>query len=199
MSHVLPDRLTAYGVTLHRLAAEHIELVRQWRNHPEVARHMVSDAHIDAAQQQAWFERVRDASDRACYVVDYRGTPCAFASVTSTDGRALDESSSLEAAIYLAPDSPLRGSMLAFAPALALNDACFDTLGCEQLVARVKPDNAPALRFNRQMGYRESGHDGKLVRMTLSPSDYAAGTRQLKHMLSRPRTTTSHARDNAAS
>lgn len=185
MSNALPAALSGYGVSLTRLREEDIELVRQWRNHPEVARHMISQDHISPAQQLAWFRRIDAASDRACYLVRYDGEPTAFASVTATDGAALAAGDTLEAAIYLAPDSRCRGTMLAFAPALALNDACFDRLGCTSLVARVRTDNAPALRFNTVMGYRETGRDDRLVFMTLMADDYRAATVRLKDMLSR--------------
>lgn len=187
MSRALPDSLAGYGVSLERLTADHIELVRQWRNHPEVARYMLSAEHIGPGQQAAWFARVDAADDRAYYLVRYRDEPCAFASVTSSDGRPLPDSDALEAAIYLAPDSRLRGTVLAFAPALALNDACFDTLGCERLIARVKPDNEPALRFNAQMGYRETGRADGLVQLQLSAADYAASSARLKQLLGRDR------------
>ena len=187
MTSGLPADLSAYGVRLTRLRAEDIELVRQWRNHPEVARHMLSQDHISAAQQAAWFRQVDVALDRACYLVRYDGEPTAFASVTSTDGAALAAGDTLEAAIYLAPGSRCRGTMLAFAPALALNDACFDALGCAGLLARVREDNTAALRFNTHMGYRETGRDGQLVYMTLQPDDYRTATARLKDMLSRPR------------
>jgi RimJ/RimL family protein N-acetyltransferase len=185
MSSLLPANLAAFGVSLARLREQDIELVRQWRNHPEVARHMISQEHISAAQQLAWFRRIDAAADRACYLVRYDGEPTAFASVTGTDGAALAPGDTLEAAIYLAPDSRCRGTMLAFAPALALNDACFDRLGCAALAARVRVDNAPALRFNAQMGYRETGRDDRLVHMTLVADDYRAATARLRDMLSR--------------
>jgi hypothetical protein len=46
--------------------------------------------------------------------------------------------------------------MLAFFPALALNQYCFQTLGCTTLLAHVKLDNSAALRFNQQLGYQST-------------------------------------------
>jgi RimJ/RimL family protein N-acetyltransferase len=185
MSDRLPDTIQAYGVVLQRLSRNNIERVRQWRNHPEVSRHMLSADHISPEQQQAWFERVDGAADRAYYLASYKDEPTAFASVTSEDGTALAEAKTLEAAIYLAPDSRCRGTVLAFAPALALNDACFDNLPCTRLVARVKQDNEAALRFNTQMGYRETGRDDALIYLQLDRSSYQDATGRIKHLLSR--------------
>jgi RimJ/RimL family protein N-acetyltransferase len=196
VSRPLPDKLSAYGVALQRLTIDDIELVRQWRNHPEVARYMLSAEYISPEQQSAWFARTDQAVDRAYYLVRYNGQPTAFASVTSTDGTALADSDALEAAIYLAPDSRCRGNVLAFAPALALNDACFDRLDCGCLIARVKQDNEAALRFNSQMGYQETGRDQGLVFMQLIKTRYDAATAQLKKLLSRNQTNNDRATSN---
>lgn len=185
MKRDLPASLEAYGVKLRRLERADIELVRVWRNHPEVARHMLSQAHISAEQQVNWFTRIDAAPDRAYYLVSHHGQPTAFASVTSALGAPLAEGGVLETAIYLAPDSRCRGNMLAFAPALALNDACFDTLGCTQLVARVRRDNAAALRFNARLGYRETGSDRELVHLELTRDDYLVASQPIKAMLNR--------------
>ena len=181
----LPDHIQAYGIELQHLKQDDIELVRQWRNHPEVSRHMLSAEHISPAQQVTWFEQLETAHDRIYYMACYKDEPTAFASVTCGSGDSLANSDILEAAIYLAPDSRCRGTILAFAPALALNDACFEHLPCTRLVARVKTENEAALRFNTQMDYRETGRDDQLVYMQLEIQDYQTATSQLKQMLSR--------------
>lgn len=181
----LPDTISAYGIELRRLAQADIELVRQWRNHPEVARYMLSAEHITPEQQQAWFDRVSQADDRAYYLAWLKGEPVAFASVTTPDGQPLNEADTLEAAIYLAPDSKVRGTLLAFAPALALNDACFDNGVCRQLVARVKKDNEAALRFNAQMGYQTEQEADGLLHMRVSTDAYWLASARIKDFLSR--------------
>jgi RimJ/RimL family protein N-acetyltransferase len=188
-STVLPATIQAYGMTLRRLQHDDIERVRQWRNHPEVARHMLSQVPISREQQAAWFARVHQAEDRAYYLAYYQNEPTAFASVTSENGLPLTDSEQLEAAIYLAPDSRCRGNLLAFAPALALNDACFDMLHCQRLVAKIKQENEIALRFNVQMGYEEFARDNALIYLVLKRDNYISATQQLKAMLGRTKTT----------
>ena len=148
---------------------------------------MLSAKHISPEQQVTWFEQLETAHDRIYYMARYKDEPTAFASVSCEDGENLGKSDILEAAIYLAPDSRCRGTLLAFAPALALNDACFKHLPCTRLIAKVKTENNVALRFNTQMGYRETGRDAQLVYMQLEIPDYQTATSQLKQMLSRTR------------
>jgi diamine N-acetyltransferase len=185
-TNVLADSIQAYGMELRRLQRGDIELVRQWRNHPDVSRHMLSAEHITREQQVAWFEQVSNATDRAIYLAYYKGVPTAFASVTCESGHPIGESEEMEAAIYLAPESPCRGNLLAFAPALALNDACFGMLHCQCLVAKVRRENDAALRFNTQMGYQETGRDDELIYLELERTNYENATRQVKGMLCRP-------------
>lgn len=182
---MLSSTLSGYGVELHALQEEDLELVRQWRNHPAVAIHMFSNEHISAEQQRAWYERVSRASDRAYYLFSYRGTPNGFASVTAPDGSSLDRAETLEAAIYLAPDSAFHGNLLAFAPALALNDACFSQLPCRLLQARVKAGNSAALRFNSAMGYHETSRRDGVVYLAMTAEDYFNATQQIKKLLGR--------------
>jgi hypothetical protein len=97
----------------------------------------------------------------------------------------LSEAEILEAAIYLAPDSVFHGNLLAFAPALALNDACFNRLPCRTLQARVKVGNSAALRFNTAMGYHEILRSDDVVYLALSADDYDNTAQQIKKLLSR--------------
>lgn len=182
---VLANCITAYGVELHRLQEKHLEMVRLWRNHPEVSRHMLTTGHISAEQQQQWYERYRDAADRAYYVVFLKGEPTGFASVTAEGGQSLEQAETVEAAIYFSPESPCRGNMSAFAPALALNDACFSLKQCECLLARVKEGNDAAYRFNTAMGYQVLRRNKGIIYMTLSRSAYAEHTTRIKALLSR--------------
>lgn len=177
--------IQAFGILLRPLAQDQIELVRQWRNHPDVARHMLSQEIISEARQEAWFDRVKAAEDRRYFLIHWRDRATGFASVTSPAGIPLTQAESLEAAIYFAPDSPLRGNLLAFAPALALNDACFQQLACRQLLARVKTDNPAALRFNQAMGYRETGRQDDLILLQLDPEPYRQASAPIRQLLER--------------
>lgn len=146
--------ISAYGIDLKPLTAGYLEQVRKWRNHPEVARYMVHQERISAAQQQAWFERIA-ASDRcAHYLIFFRGAPVGLIYIHARDEKPLTKSQLIEPGMYLAYDSPYRGTLLAFCPALAMNDYCFEQLGCQKLIARVHRDNRAALRFNEKLGYR---------------------------------------------
>jgi RimJ/RimL family protein N-acetyltransferase len=188
----LPLEIQDFGVSLQALKIDGIEKLRQWRNHPEVSRHMINDAYISKRQQKEWFEHIRQAQDRAYYLIRWRGIDTGFASATSTSEAPLAQAFELEAAIYFAPNSPLRSNMLAFAPALVLNDACFEALPCQCLVAKVKEGNHAALRFNTAMGYQEVARKAGMVHLILEPKNYYQSTQALRKILQRTSTKTAH-------
>lgn len=181
----LPAVILGYDFILRALSRDDIEQVRQWRNHPEIARHMLTNDYISQEQQQRWFASVSQAQDRAYYMICWREVNSGLAYVISPSNCSLDKAIELEAGIYFDPKSPLRGNMLAFAPALALNDACFEALPNLQLLAKVKEDNMAALRFNAALGYREKTRESGLVHFALEQENYLEATRTLRTMLLR--------------
>ncbi len=177
------ETITGYGVTLKPLSEEYLEQVRQWRNHPEVARYMVSQEPISAEQQRAWFAKVSQSDRCAHYLIFFRGEPVGLIYIDAQGDQPLKESQVIEPGMYLASDSPYRGTLLAFCPALALNDYCFEQLGCEKLVARVKQDNRAALRFNEKLGYRVVAEADGYVSIELDETSHQQARRQLQRFL----------------
>ncbi len=180
---LLPDTISAYGIELVLLTGDDIEKVRQWRNHPDVARYMFSQDYITTEQQKAWFEKTAQSDNSRHYLIIQSGQKEGVASVSANG--ALDGADELEAAIYFAPESRLRGNLFAFAPALALNDACFSLPACNRLLARVKQENTAAIRFNNAMGYQIEKNEGKVVYMVMTLADYDQGARKIKALLQR--------------
>jgi RimJ/RimL family protein N-acetyltransferase len=142
----------AFAVDLVPLSESELERLRAWRNSVEVATQMLSQTVIDEAAQRAWFERVRGDRSQAQFVIAYKGQPIGACNLKSVGGAALGVAREVEAGFYVG-EPRYRGSMLAFFPALALNGHAFEAFGAERIVAKVKPDNHAALRFNEQLGY----------------------------------------------
>lgn len=154
--------IAAYQVVLQPLLPllarepHYADKLRDWRNHQDVRRYMFSQTLISAGQHQQWLQRLPSRDDLAMYVAFYQQQPLAVASVCSRDGGNLSRSTDLEAAIYRIPELAASLSpILSFAPALALNDWCFQLQPGVKLWARVLADNQSALRFNASLGYQE--------------------------------------------
>jgi RimJ/RimL family protein N-acetyltransferase len=142
----------AFAVDLVPLSEGALERLRAWRNSPEVAAQMLTQAVIDEASQRAWFARIREDRAQAHFVIAYKGQPIGACNLKSVGGAALGAAREVEVGFYVG-EPRYRGSMLAFFPALALNGHAFEAFAVERIVAKVKPENHAALRFNEQLGY----------------------------------------------
>lgn len=178
----LQDDITGYAITLKPIQYADIERIRQWRNHPDVSQHMINTDHISQKQQEQWFNKIDKSDKQYHYIIDYKGESQGVVSLHSLNESSIADSKTLEAGIYLKPESKLRGSLLAFAPALALNDWCFNNLGCEMLVAKVKKDNVPAIRFNLTLGYQSIRETKKLIYLELTSESYQTASKSIKNM-----------------
>lgn len=165
-------QVTAYGIVLRALSSDQIEIVRQWRNDPDVSRFMVDQHHITREMQASWFDKVSADPRQAHFMISFRGEDIGLAYLKALNGEGLEEATVIEPGFYLAP-GPYRGTAFAFAPAFALNDYCFDVMGAKELRAKVLADNRAALRFNETLGYVRLGQDNQgLEVQSLRPEQY---------------------------
>lgn len=172
-----------YGIQLRPLASEDIEQVRIWRNHPDVSRFMVNQDVISPLEQEKWFSRISTSNKSAYYVAVFRENAFGLAYIHSLDDCSVSMSRRIEPGMYLAPETPYRGTVLAFCPALALNDHCFEVLHCEKLIAKVKRDNRAALRFNERLGYQTFGEKDGYCRQELLYGAYTSARDKLKQII----------------
>jgi RimJ/RimL family protein N-acetyltransferase len=175
--------ISGYGVQLKTLTSDQLEMVRSWRNHPEVSRFMFDQQTISPEQQQAWFRKISHDEQCAHYVIYYRQQEMGLIYIHSADNTPLSQSKIIEPGMYLTYTSPYRGTLLAFSPALTMIDYCFDTLRCNHLIARVKHDNQPALRFNQQLGYKEVGREAGVIKLKLNPDTYQPERQRISRFL----------------
>lgn len=144
---------------------------------------MVNQAPITAAQQKDWFQRVSASNRCAHYLIIFRDVPWGLIYITALGERSLSQSRTIETGMYLAYDSPFRGTLLAFCPALAMNDYCFEHLRCEALVAKVKQENRAALRFNEKLGYRPVEERGAYIILELNYANHQQARKQLQRFI----------------
>ncbi len=65
-------KLTKYGITLNRLREDDIELLRQWRNSPQINQFMEYRGNITPEMQRDWFRSV-DNFDNFYFIIEYQG------------------------------------------------------------------------------------------------------------------------------
>lgn len=180
--------LSGYQVVLREVAESDIEMIRQWRNDPNVSQYMLSQNIISPEQQLAWFKKIQRDKSQQHFVIHYKSLPIGVANIRACfQDEVLSNARAIEPGLYIANDK-YRNNILAFSPTLLLNDYCFDQLACQTLKAVVKADNKAALNYNAKLGYqieKTSENHADLLNITLNKDDYQRHTVQLKALLSR--------------
>lgn len=172
------DRFERYGFVLSRLKESEIELLRSWRNEPEIAKQMKAQAgrQISKEEQKAWFDSIKNRDD-AFYFLYYLGDlPTGYACIKNINwqegsgepGGFSYYSIKTEFFDNIAnPKGVLLGTCLMF-------DLYFEVLGLKKLNIEVKSSNKKALRFNKLLGYKRESerNDGEFLAFSLSKDDY---------------------------
>ncbi len=140
-------RLSGYGIELIRLEAEHLELVRQWRNQEFVRTRMQFQEIIEAPDQINWFGRLHPENDWY-FVATAADRPFGLFHIKNIDRNNL----SGEAGGFVGHPETVESILPALA-ILLLMEFAFDTLQLETLEAKYHPDATAIARMNEQMGY----------------------------------------------
>lgn len=179
-----PRVISLFGVELKAITENDLEMVRQWRNHPDVAQYMLSQEQISTELQVQWFKQLQQRTDSVVFVAFYKNVPLGVANAKALNGLSIMASDDIEPGVYMAPESRYRGTLLAFAPALALNQTLFERTGCKRLVAHVITSNTAAIRFNQTMGYEQIPTEQKdLVRMQLTFDNFLKAKEKIAKVL----------------
>jgi len=178
----MSEAINSFSVTLKKLDETMLEQVRQWRNSPEVSRYMFTRDYISPEQQAAWFVKLQQDPSRVCFVIHFKGEAIGVANLAASSGMKLAEALRIYAGYYLG-NNRYRGTVVAFFPALALNDYCFNVLNCSELAAEVVSDNQPAIRFNQALGYEIVEAKEGATLMLLKPSEHQKALHRFQRFL----------------
>lgn len=162
------DKIEAYGVVLHRLTIEKIEMLRTWRNHPKIQQYMEYREEITPEMQFAWFHRIENANNYY-FIIEAEGREIGCINVRDIDY----EAGVGEPGIFIWDDDFLN-STYSFRAALTLTDFCFYDLKLNHLVIHILKDNARAIKYNLAQGYKMSSGQENIYNQeyTLIPEHY---------------------------
>lgn len=134
---------------LRPMTTDDLDMVRTWRNHPDIARHMLNSERIHADDHAAWFARSLELPHRhlLIYSID---TPCGFVQFNAIDPKGRIA----EWGFYLAPEAP-RGTGQSLGRC-ALNYA-FDKIDLHKVFGQVLGSNQRSLRFHERLGFAVEG------------------------------------------
>ena len=156
-------------VTLRLMERRDLELLRRWRNSPEVFQFFEAKEQISEFQQEKWFEKI--SLDRSSYyfVIEDQGEPVGVTNIKNI--HPVHRTASW--GIYLAPEGRNRG-LVPVEAAILLLDYCFNCLNVRKVYGDVLAENHRALHFDKGLGCQEEGvrsahvyHNGRYVDLVL--------------------------------
>ncbi len=127
-----------------------LELIRSWRNHPNVRENMYTRHEIGIEEHIAWWARVQERSDQNYFIYECNEEPLGVVSLNGID--FVNRNTSW--AFYSSPDAPPgTGSRMEY---LAL-EYVFSELKLHKLCCEVLAFNKSVIRLHEKFGFRIEG------------------------------------------
>jgi UDP-4-amino-4,6-dideoxy-N-acetyl-beta-L-altrosamine N-acetyltransferase len=140
-------KITRYGVVLHRLEKEQIDLIRSWRNDKKIMKYMFYKGDITPEMQQEWFAAI-DNDQNYFFLILYKGAPVGLINISSIDW----ESKTAYTGLFIYDDTFLASDVPAMA-SLAMLDVFFLLFDIQSVYAKVKGNNKTAHNYNSSLGF----------------------------------------------
>lgn len=143
------ERIEKYGVTLKLLTHDKIEMLRQWRNDPDIQKCMEFRTYITPEMQEAWFAKIDNSGRDFYFIIEFEGKDVGCINLKNVDY----EKKEGEPGIfiynkdYIGTDVPTRAS-------LCLGYLAWDLLHLEREYIHVLSDNKRAIRYNKLLGFK---------------------------------------------
>lgn len=141
--------IEGYGIRLERLKYEHIELVREKRNSPEISQFMEYREFISPEMQEKWFNSLNPYSD-FYFVINAGGKQVGL--IHTSDVHWQDKTANSGLFIW---EKSLLGSHVPVLASLTMLDIFFEICGIESYYAKVLYSNKAALKYNFRLGFEE--------------------------------------------
>lgn len=135
---------------LRDICDNELNLMRSWRNAPEVRANMYTQHEISDAEHFAWWARTRQREDQKYFMYEREGKPLGIVGFMLIDRI----NSNCSWAFYAAPDAPKgTGSRMEF---LAL-EYIFTTMNLYKLHCEVLAFNAAVIKLHQKFGFQVEG------------------------------------------
>ncbi len=167
------------GIALHRLEEKHIEMLRNWRNAPEIVQHMEYREHITTEMQKKWFQKI-DTPLNFYFIIYHREKAIGMIHLSDID----PEKKCGNVGLFISHKHYLR-SLFPVAASVLMLDFIFTVLHLEKVEAKVKFDNARALNYNKMLGFKrqEEEESSEFCKLLLTASNYIQKANRIRTSL----------------
>lgn len=141
--------INKFGVTLRLLTHDKIEMLRNWRNDPDIQKYMEYRSYITSEMQECWFKQISTSGRDFYFIIEYEGKEVGCINLKNVDFQKGEGEPGLF--IYdnqcLGTDVPVRAS-------LCLGYFAWDVLKLKSEYIHVLSDNKRAIRYNKLLGFK---------------------------------------------
>jgi len=135
-----------YGITLHRLTSDKLELVRNWRNDPKISQYMVFKEYITPEMQLEWFNKINNNSNYY-FIVEYNKEEIGLDNIKNID----KDKKCGEGGLFIYEDKYLNTDV-PFRVSFCHLDFVFEELKLDYIYGQIVADNKRAVQFNKTLG-----------------------------------------------
>ncbi len=168
-----------YGVDLVRLEKGQLELLRQWRNAPEIAKNMEFQEYITPEMQEKWFRTINNIHHFYFLIKkDNEWVGLIHLSNISFDEKTAD------AGIFISNQSYINTSIPAYA-SFALLDFAFMDIKLKSIHIKVNKNNKKALKYNQHLGflYSSESTNPEFILMKLNKKKYEEKSTRIRNII----------------
>lgn len=140
-------------ITLTKVEEKDIELIRKWRNSPEVSSYMYDESYITEEQQKKWFEKVSGDKNSMYWLIEYEGKKLGLASLNNIN-RLLN---SCYWAFYLG-DTSVRGAGIGAKVEYNVLKYAFEEEQLNKLRCEVLVTNKNVIKMHEKFGFRREAY-----------------------------------------
>lgn len=126
-----------------------LRVVLDWRNDPDIRRHMFTQREIRWDEHQRWFEQADADPRRHLFVYEDGGVPRGFVGLTMTQHPNV-----ADWGFYAAPDAP-KGTGRTMGRLLL--DHAFDVAALHKVCGQALAENVRSISYHLAMGFRQEG------------------------------------------
>jgi UDP-4-amino-4,6-dideoxy-N-acetyl-beta-L-altrosamine N-acetyltransferase len=140
-------------INLRLLTENDLEMVRGWRNSPEVSQYMYTDEIIMEEQQKKWYQKIKDDPSSVTWIIENNGKSLGVASLNSINRNF----SSCYWAFYLG-DTTVRGGGIGAKVEFNVLRYVFEELKLNKLRCEVFNFNDKVIRMHEKFGFRREAY-----------------------------------------
>jgi RimJ/RimL family protein N-acetyltransferase len=136
-----------YGLTLTRLREEDIEMVRNWRNSPQVVKNYAYREYITPEMQKEWFKSIGNIYN-TYMIIEYRKRKIGVINVKNLDW----DNRICESGIFI-PDPDYQDTYIPAIVSIIMTDLFFKHFHWDKIYCHTLKTNLHTIQFNKRLGY----------------------------------------------